>query len=732
MLEGITAGPVEAGRRHTRFERFGPLAVVAAVVAYLLVELWPETAVVAYTNDSAMHSEMVRFASARFASGHVPLNGWFPFLNLGSPDFLHYQSLPAMITGVLGLAVGPGHAFSWSLYVLLATWPVSVFLGARLLGLPPWASAAAATMSPFVVSAPGLGYEQSSYLWIGYGLWTQLWGMWLLPLAWGLSSRAIREGRAYFAAVITVSLTMAVHFMTGYLAVIPLVLFVFLRPSELRRRLVRGAVVLGGSLLGTVWVIGPLLQMKGYAAINEFLQHTSHADSFGARRVLSWLAEGSLFDFGRFPVITICLGIGLLACMVRFRREESRALLVLFAMSLVLFFGRPTFGSLTRLLPGSEDLFLRRFVMGVQLAGLFIAGSGTAALAETVQRVTRDRPAVLRRLLSRRRALEARRALVGLLGLGFLAPAVAQLHGYDAANARYVHTQARADATLGRDVDALVTRLSSMPPGRVYAGLPVYSWGDKFFVGGVPVLQFLTTRDVDEVGFTLRTASLMSDPEPYFDEYLPGDYRLFAVRYLVLPAGRRPPVKADRVMGSGPYVLWSVPGVGYVQVVDSKGVVHENRADIGKRSASFVRSSLPGRGIYPTVAYGGRPAAPPTLSGRRPPGPAGTVTSQVVHLSSGQVTARIVAHRAAVVVLSASYDPGWVATVDGRPAPIEMIAPALVGVRVARGAHVVRFRFEGIGDYPMFFALSGAALAAVGAADLLRRRRRGHPAGAAP
>jgi hypothetical protein len=73
---------------------------------------------------------MVRFATAQLRAGHVPLDSWFPFLGLGSPQFLHYQSLPAMLAG---LAVGPGAAFGWSLYLLLALWPISVYRGARLL-----------------------------------------------------------------------------------------------------------------------------------------------------------------------------------------------------------------------------------------------------------------------------------------------------------------------------------------------------------------------------------------------------------------------------------------------------------------------------------------------------------------------------------------------------------------------------------------------------------------------
>jgi uncharacterized membrane protein YfhO len=78
-------------------------------------------------------------------------------------------------------------------------------------------------------------------------------------------------------------------------------------------------------------------------------------------------------------------------------------------------------------------------------------------------------------------------------------------------------------------------------------------------------------------------------------------------------------------------------------------------------------------------------------------------------------------------VLSASYDPGWTATVNGRQQPVRMVAPALVAVDVPAGtAHVV-FRYHGYGDYPALLALSGLTLAmaavAPACAGYARRRR---------
>lgn len=194
----------------------GPWLFVAAPVAWNLLNLKAEIVGVPYLDDSSVHEQMVRFATDQLRAGHLPLDSWFPFLGLGSPQFLHYQSLPAMVTGLFGLAVGPNVAFRWSLYLLLSLWPVSVYLGARLLGAGRPTAAASAAMSPFLVGTTGIGYEQHAYVWVGFGVWTQLWASMALPLAWGFSWRAIRHGRDLFAAVALVALTIALHFETGY------------------------------------------------------------------------------------------------------------------------------------------------------------------------------------------------------------------------------------------------------------------------------------------------------------------------------------------------------------------------------------------------------------------------------------------------------------------------------------------------------------------------------------
>jgi Bacterial membrane protein YfhO len=674
---------------------------------------------VAYLDDSSVHEQMVRFATEQLRAGHLPLTSWFPFLGEGSPQFLHYQSLPAILSGLAGLAVGPDVAFRWSLYLLLSLWPVSVYLSARAFGAGRPAAAASAAMAPFLVSATGVGYEQHAYVWTGFGVWTQLWASWTLPLAWGWSWRAIRDGRGYAAAILLTALTVALHFETGYLALSVLLIWPLVAGRPVAARLRRAAVLLGGSLLAAAWVIVPLVEERRWAAVNEPLQGTGLVNGYGARSVLHWLLSGQLLDSGRLPVVTVFAALGFgLAWLAWSSSADARALLAALAVCLLFAFGRTTFGSLVDVIPGSADLFFRRFMMGVQLAALLLAGRGAAWLAARCVRLLEARvprwpPGVLP-------------AAAAAAAVAVLAPAWLQLGAYDRHDGAAIAAQRRADAAEGADIDRLVAVIERDGGGRTYAGMPS-NWGEDFTVGAVPVFKYLESRDVDEVGYTLRTASLMTDPEYLFDDRDPSDYRLFGVRYLILPARGRPPVPARLAMRSGPYWLWTIGGAGYVQAGQVVGEISANRADLGARSAALLRSGLAAYGTYLGVRYGSGGGGDGRLPAVRRRSSAGAVIAERADLGDGEASATVRMRRPGVAVLSASYDPGWTATVNGRQQPVRMVAPALVAVDVPAGTDHVLFRFRGYGGYPALFALSSLTLvlaAAWPAAAAYARRRR--------
>jgi Bacterial membrane protein YfhO len=693
-----------------------PWSIVAAAVGWNLASLRALTLGVAYLNDSSLHEQMVRFATTQLRAGHLPLSSWFAFLGEGSPQFLHYQSLPAIMTGLAGLAVGPDVAFRWSLYLLLSLWPISVYLSARAFGAGRPAAAASAAMAPFVVSATGVGYEQHAYLWTGFGVWTQLWAQWTLPLAWGRSWRAIRDGRGYLTAVLLTALTVALHFETGYLALSVLFVWPLVAGRPLAARSRRAAVLLGGSLLAAAWVIVPLVEQRRWAAVNEPLQGTGLVNGYGARRVLDWLVSGQLLDHGRLPVVTVFAALGFgLAWHAWSSDADARALLVALAVCLLLAFGRTTFGSLVDLIPGSGDLFFRRFMMGVQLAALLLAGHGAAWLAAGCVRLLKARV--------RRWPPGLSPAAAFVAAIVVLAPAWLALGAYDRHDGAAIAAQRRADDTEGTDVDRLVAVIERDGGGRTYAGMPS-NWGLDFTVGAVPVFKYLESRDVDEVGYALRTASLMTDPEYFFDDRDPSDYRLFGIRYLILPAAGQPPVRARLAMRSGPYSLWTIDGAGYVQAGRIVGEISENRTNVGARSVRLLRSGLADDGAYLSVRYGvdgGGDGRLPTVHSQSS---AGALRAEHADLDAGEAAATVRMRRPGVAVLSASYDPGWTATVNGRRRPTRMVAPALVAVDVPAGTDHVVFRFHGNDDYPELLALSGLTLAMVAVAPLCVRRAR--------
>jgi hypothetical protein len=661
---------------------------------------------VGYLDDSSVQEEMVRSANALLRLGHDPLVSWFPYLGLGSPQFLHYQSLPAMLTGLVGIATGPDVAFRWSLYLLWCLWPVAIFLAAKTFGMSRWACAAAAAVSPLLASVPGVGYEQKAYIWIGWGVWAQLWASWALPFAWAFTWRAISDRRFTLPAVVAIMLTAALHYETGYLAFLPLAILPFLVPSDLLRRLGRAAVVAAGAVIAAAWVLVPLVILGKWASVNEALQGGPLVNGYGARQEMSWVLTGRLLDNGHFPVVSLLAAAGVVVAVARWRSQPiGRALLALACLGLVLSFGRTTFGSLVRILPGSTDIFFRRFALGAQLGAIFLAGLGAATLAALARRAL----GMLAERLHNERLARARWlpvAVVSLAGAAYLIPSWNALVAYDSSNSSSVQRQRAAESVADPHILPLVDYTLAHGGGRVYAGLPS-NWGSSFTVGEVPVYEFLASQDVDEVGFTLRTASLMTGPEFDFDENQPGDYTLFGIRYLILPRFRSAPVAAQLVMSNGSYSLYEIPSDGYLSVVETVGTITADRADVAAVTAQYLRGNAATEGRYLTVGWAGAtPPSPSAPAGGAGSGSPGSVVSSSVDLAAGQAEATVQAARPAVVVLSASYDPGWTASVDGRPSSTEMIAPAIVGVEVPAGRHQVTFRYVGYRWYGELWALA--------------------------
>ena len=457
-------------------------------------------------------------------------------------------------------------------------------------------------------------------------------------------------------------------------------------------------------MLIALWVLVPLIEGTTWTNSSEYFRGTTFDDSYGTRKVLGWLVRGQLFDQDRFPVISLLFAAGLVVCVARARRDaRARGLLGVFVLSLILFCGRHALGPVLGWLPGSADVQFQRFEMGVDLAGILIAGVGVGAGVNALRRLWEQR-------IPSKYATYAGAATIALVVL-ILAPAWHERWDYARTSAGYIEEQQAYDSTQGRAVNGLLATVKSLGGGRVYAGLPG-NWGTTYRVGYVQMYAWLADHDVDQVGFDFRTLnSLSTDIEATFDEKSLAQYQMLGIRYLLLPAGHAPPVPAKLIASAGGSRLYRVATSGYFQVVDRAAAIAADRTDVEPATRTCGASPILAlHDVYPGVAFaGGSPPAPTMAAAGKP----GVVLSDTEDRAGGVFAASVEMRRPAVVLLKASYDPSWTATVDGRAVKPVMMAPSLVGVEVGPGRHLVRFRYVSYGAYPALFAIGILALLAL-------------------
>jgi hypothetical protein len=677
-----------------------------------------ELTTVVPVNDESFHFEMVRWAVQQIHEGNLaPLDGWFPYLNMGVAQFSQYQSLPHLITAYISLLFGTDATERWMGYLLFALFPISVYAGSRLLGWSAWTAGCAALIAPLLVSVTGYGYESFSYTWLGNGLWSQEWGMFLLPIAWGCSWRAVHGtgGGRYALAALAVGLTIAMHFLTGYFALLSIGVFVIVVWRGILPRFARAIVVFVGAALIASWVVVPLLTGANYINDSQFFQSTFWLNSYGAPQVLRWLVTGQIFDHGRFPIVSLLVAFGTVVCIARFRRDvRARVLLGLMVLSLALFSGPSTFGFVLNLIPGSGDVLFSRYIMGVQLAGIMLAGAGLAWAGERVVGLARTwRPRI--RVAPIAAGLTVAAVLLTL-------PAWLDRAAYAASDSTNIAIQVGSDQTDGAALDVLINVINTMGGGRTYAGLPG-NWGTDYEIGQVPVYEYLANNDVDELGFVLRTASLVADNEAYFNQNDPAQYQLYNIRYILMPVGMTPAVPATLIASSGRHQLWEVATSGYLEVVDTAGIIEADRTDMAKQMQPFLHSAAFAQGQLSTVAFDGAAAGTPTLPiGATPTRPPGISTDVVVEGQDGLFAGTVTANRTATVVLKASFDPRWRVTVDGREATPYMVVPGFVAVTVPPGQHAVVFQYVAYPHYLLLLEIGAGTFVLLALAPWLWRR----------
>ena len=88
----------------------------------------------------------------------------------------------------------------WSYYLLISLFHLSIYWSMRRFGFDRIISAKGALVSSLAATNGLYGFDFRSYIFAGWGLYAHLWAMVLLPLAFAMSYRTLREGRGYLWA----------------------------------------------------------------------------------------------------------------------------------------------------------------------------------------------------------------------------------------------------------------------------------------------------------------------------------------------------------------------------------------------------------------------------------------------------------------------------------------------------------------------------------------------------
>ena len=467
------------------------LLLVLIPTGYNVIALLPELLLpIPSLNDDAHHYLYVQRASEALAGGENPIDHWVPEVEFGFPQFFYYQHLPhlavVLLHRLLLKQMDLLTLFNLVRYLLLVGFPLTVYWSMRRLGFSVAAGAVAAAASTLFSSNHGYGFEYGSYIWRGFGMYTQLWAMHLSFITLACLRRVLERGTGYVAAVVASSALALSHLVyTFMMAPAALILFlVGLNRANARPRVARLAVTSALAAVVTAYLWLPFLPFKAYLNASPYLPRWRY-DSFGARDILTWLVNGDVLDFGRLPVLTLLLALGVASAIVA-RTGPARLALALISLMLALYFGRPTWGRLVDLLPMHEGLPFHRFIGGVHLAAILLVGLG----GEWIRRQ-------LTWLPDRWRAVVA-----GLVVLGLMVPALWERRGHYAPNAQWME---RTKKALDADKDArtILSALKELPPGRAYAGLRD-NWGKTMSFGDLRFFNLLTFHRIVAVSPPLR------------------------------------------------------------------------------------------------------------------------------------------------------------------------------------------------------------------------------------
>jgi len=659
----------------TRNEKIALTLVVAVPTLFTAIGLLSELTIpVPSLNDDALHYLFIQNASNAIASGQFPFDHWLPQIETGFPVLYYYQPLPELaVVLVQRLSLGALDlltAFNVVRYVLLVGFPLTVFVSMRMMRFSLPACAIAAATSTLLAGNFRTGLEYDSYIWRGWGVYTQLWAMHLSFLTIAATYRAVQDGKRLWLAALLFGLLVPTHLILAYMTAMGVVVIALwgLTRANFVARVVRVAIIGAFAAVISEYMWLPFLTSSAYLNVSQYLNPQMY-DSYGAGQILSGLLSGDMLDHARLPVLTVLLGAGALAAIV----SRSRVALVslgLFGLWLVLYFGRPTLGVLTNLIPLHDSLVFYRFVDVMELAAILLIGVGGAVIWQAF----------------RPHASTLRLGAVVVVLLAVLAPAISERMAFYSDNTRF--QQRSMDALKADpDVNAIISTLESLPAGRVYAGLPS-DFGNQMSFGDLHFYNLLTFYGIDALTPPSESMSLNADIIWDFDDRIQGDFDLYNVRYMVAPTGMAVASFLTPILHTSRYTLYQAPTTGYAEYVAiTARLAVPDRASLFSLNLGWERThKLPGERQFMRYDYPATVAGFDTASTAACPDGGKT---DYERFQPDQINLAVECPADSTLVIKTTYHPDWHVYVDGVEVPDFMVSPSYIGISLPAGKHTV-------------------------------------------
>ena len=700
-------------------ERLLELGPVLVVVAATILCAWIFSHVFAGEingDDNTFH--LAEAARLRDCLIHHDWDFWNPNANLGYASGYYYQLIPQLVPA-LGSAVLGGSILFWfqlGVFVPLVLIPAATYRAMRVLGATPWQSAAAAVLTPLIVSTSKWGFGADGTFVVG--LYTQTWASVAFPLALAYGARWIDERRGLGAAAFWGIFVGLCHPFAG------VAVGVALAAGEVGRAVIRGGRALAASKIGRavkrglhtvsevvaasmigravgrglrafgltapaaevtlpapdddgprplgafgrLCLLGALLLagsasawlpvLVDYVGFGGFPHRVGGEDGLGFAGLLHYVSRGDLLDAHRIPVVTYALPV--IAVMVRAKwlpRLWSGAI----AFALFLAVGPH--------LKTQDDLFPAiRFLGWLQVVLGMIAGAGAVALVREGWR-----------------AAGGHRYEIALRGvLGAAAGAAAGVVIAFGAGAQHGRIAVASDFTgvyraeLGRVIDAM----ADADQGRKQA----LAGATSHFANQLPYVY--ARRDAM---LQMGGAGLQASPNYVYlweQQDAARSAWIYDAPLVLYKIDQATKIKGGEVVMKTPhYGLKKFPAPGLVSPVQVVGTLPPGRKAARARARVWLHSERPMKNQV--LAYDG--------SGGEGPAPQGIVIAYSRQPSPGDepdITAEVEASAPTTFEVLESWHPRWHAFVDGKPAAVRRVTPDVLAVDVGPGRHHLAFRFD--------------------------------------